>query len=82
MEKFYLFLDVGALSEEPYAENNFAEITLKTLITIFGIVIFSTLIGIITSTLSLRIEELRSGKSPLDEKNHIIICNFTKKLFL
>ena len=22
---------------------------------------------------------MRSGKSPIDEKNHIIICNFTKK---
>ena len=78
-KSFTFFLDVGSLSEESYAENNFAEITLKILITIFGIIIFSTLIGIITSTLSLRIEELRSGKSPLDEENHIIICNFTKK---
>jgi len=78
-KSFTFFLDVGALSEEPFAENNFAEITLKILITIFGIIIFSTLIGIITSTLSLRIEELRSGKSPIDEGNHIIICNFTKK---
>jgi len=76
---FTFFLDVGTLSGEVYTENNFAEIILKVFITLFGIIIFSTLIGIITSTLSLRIEELRSGKSLVDEKGHIIICNFTKK---
>lgn len=76
---FTYFLDVGTLSAESYQDNNFAEILLKIGITFFGIIIFSTLVGIITSTLSLRIEELRSGKSPIDEEQHIIICNFTKK---
>lgn len=78
-QSFTFFLDVGTLSGEVYAENNYAEIILKILITLFGIIIFSTLVGIITSTLSLRIEELRSGKSHIDEEGHIIICNFTKK---
>ena len=77
-QSFTFFLDVGALSGDE-SKNNLLEIILKIGITAFGIIIFSTLIGIITSTLTLRIEELRSGKSVVDEKNHIIICNFTKK---
>ena len=51
----------------------------KILITIFGIIIFSSFIGIISQALSNRIEELREGKGYISEKNHTIIFNFTKK---
>ena len=51
----------------------------KILITIFGIIVFSSFIGIISQALSNRIEELREGKGYISEKDHTIIFNFSKK---
>ena len=78
-QTFTYFIDVGTISGESYGENTSADAIYKILITIFGIIIFSSFIGIISQALSNRIEELREGKGYISEKNHTIIFNFTKK---
>ena len=78
-QTFTYFIDVGTISGESYGDNTSADAIFKILITIFGIIIFSSFIGIISQALSNRIEELRRGKGYIAEKNHTIIFNFTKK---
>lgn len=50
-------------------------------VTIGGVFIISTLIGILTSGLESKIEELRKGRSPVIEKNHTIILGWTDQIF-
>tara|TARA_B100000214_G_scaffold114859_1_gene81092 strand:+ start:2486 stop:4648 length:2163 start_codon:yes stop_codon:yes gene_type:complete len=76
---FAYFIDVGTISGESYTDNTTADKVFKILITIFGIIIFSSFIGIISQALSNRIEELREGKGYISEKDHTIVFNFSKK---
>ena len=76
---FAYFIDVGTISGEAYTDNTTTDKAFKILITIFGIIIFSSFIGIISQALSNRIEELREGKGYISEKDHTIIFNFSKK---
>ncbi len=78
-QTFTYFIDVGTISGESYGDNTSADAIFKILITIFGIIIFSSFIGIISQALSNRIDELREGKGYISEKNHTVIFNFTKK---
>ena len=78
-QTFTYFIDVGTISGESYGDNTSADAIFKILITIFGIIIFSSFIGIISQALSNRIDELRQGKGYIVEKDHTIIFNFTKK---
>ena len=77
---FGYFIDVGTIAAEGYYDNSSWDKLLKIFITIFGVIIFSTFIGIISQAISDRVELLRSGNGPLYEKNHIVIFNFTRKL--
>lgn len=61
-------------------KNTFLDYFFKFNITIFGILIFSSIIGIITNLISNRIEELRTGKTKIEEENHIIFFNFSRRL--
>jgi len=79
-QTFTYFIDVGTISGEEYSQNTAADKIYKIIITIFGVIIFSSFIGIISQALANRIEELRSGKGIVAEKNHIIIFNFTRKI--
>ena len=78
-QTFAYFIDVGTIAADDYDQNSPLTIFYKIIITIFGIVVFSTLIGIISQALSNRIEELREGKGSVAAKNHIVIFNYTKK---
>ncbi len=51
------------------------------LVTLAGIIIFSTLIGVINSGLAQQLENLRKGKSLVVEKNHTIILGWSNKVF-
>lgn len=51
------------------------------LITISGLVIFSTFISIIVENFSGKIKELQKGRSPVIEKNHIIILGWSSKIY-
>ena len=77
---FAYFIDVGTIAADDYEKNTALDIIYKIVITIFGIIIFSTFIGIISQALSNRIEELREGKGSIADSNHIVIFNYTKKI--
>ena len=51
------------------------------LVTIGGIFIISTLIGILTSTLEQKIEELQKGRSRVIEENHTVILGWSEQIF-
>jgi voltage-gated potassium channel Kch len=50
-------------------------------VTIGGIFIISTLIGILTSSLEQKIEELQKGRSRVIEKNHTVILGWSEQIF-
>jgi len=78
-QTFAYFIDVGTIAADDYDQNSSLTIFYKIVITIFGIIVFSTLIGIISQALSNRIEELREGKGAVGAQDHIVIFNYTKK---
>jgi ion channel POLLUX/CASTOR len=51
------------------------------LVTIGGIFIISTLIGILTSSLEQKIEELQKGRSRVIEENHTVILGWSEQIF-
>ena len=61
-------------------KNTFLDYFFKFNITIFGILIFSSIIGIITNSISTRIQELRTGKTKIEEEDHIVFFNFSRRL--
>jgi voltage-gated potassium channel Kch/K+/H+ antiporter YhaU regulatory subunit KhtT len=50
-------------------------------VTVGGIMIVSALIGIISNSISDKIEELRKGRSFVIEKNHTLILGWSSKIF-
>ena len=76
-QTFRFFLSSGTILST--GAINPIDFILKIIITIIGIGLFYTLIGIITSRVSLRAHQLREGSSEVQEKNHIIIAGYTKK---
>lgn len=50
-------------------------------VTLGGIFIISTFIGVISSGLESKIEELRKGRSLVIEKNHVVILGWSSKIF-
>ncbi len=77
---FTLFYDENAILDLSVKENNFIDFISKFAVTIFGILVFSTIIGIITTFIAHRVEALRSGKGKIEEENHIIFFNFSIQL--
>ena len=76
---FRLFFDQNAIFNLGN-KNTFLDYFFKFNITIFGILIFSSIIGIVTNLISNRIEELRTGKTKIEEENHIVFFNFSRRL--
>lgn len=74
---FVLFLNPGVLAGSE--GSNIIDFFFKFTITILGIIIFSTLVGIVTQGFAIHLERLRSGQSIVLESNHIVICGYTKK---
>ncbi|HNW71084.1 MAG TPA: NAD-binding protein, partial [Bacteroidales bacterium] len=54
---------------------------LMLLVTIGGIFIVSTLIGVLSSGIESKLEELRKGRSFVIEKNHTLILGWSPKIF-
>ena len=77
---FNLFFDQNAIFGLDVDKNNFFDFFFKFNVTIFGILIFSALIGIITNFISNKIESLRTGKTKIEEENHIVFFNFSRRL--
>lgn len=51
------------------------------LVTVGGIFLVSTLIGLLTSGIEAKIEELRKGRSAVCEENHTIILGWSSQVF-
>ena len=79
-QTFNLFFDQNSIFGLDVNKNNFFDYFFKFNVTIFGILIFSALIGIITNFISNKIESLRTGKTKIEEENHIIFFNFSRRL--
>lgn len=50
-------------------------------ITIIGIVVLSTLIGLISNGILTKLDELRKGRSFVIEQNHVLILGWSSKIF-
>ncbi len=70
-------LDPGYLGDDA---GNWAFVLVLTLLTFFGILVFSILISIITSWLENRLHELRRGHSLVVERNHTVIFGWSSKV--
>ena len=68
---FNLFFDQNKIFNLDSDKNNFFDFLLKFNLTIFGVLIFSSIIGIVTNYISGRIESLRSGRTKIEEENDI-----------
>ena len=79
-DAFKLFYNQTAVLDLSIEDNNFFDFFFKFGVTIFGILIFSTIIGIITSFISDRVQSLRAGRGKIEEENHIIFFNFSIQL--
>ena len=77
---FKLFYDQNAILSLNVEQNNLLDFISRFAVTIFGILVFSTIIGIITTFIANKVESLRSGKSKIEEENHIVFFNFSIQL--
>ncbi|MFY0651128.1 MAG: hypothetical protein JXQ96_03805 [Cyclobacteriaceae bacterium] len=73
-----LVLDPGVLSG--YDSNWFLRIYFL-LVTIVGVVVLSTLIGLVSNGILTKLEELRKGRSFVIEEEHTIILGWSSKIF-
>lgn len=71
-------LDAGAVA----GDTGWAYRGFMFLVTIGGIFIVSALIGIISSGLDNKFEELRKGRSFVVEENHVLILGWSSRIFL
>ena len=79
-DAFKLFYNQEQVLDLNVKDNNFFDFFTKFGVTIFGILIFSSIIGIITTFIANKVETLRSGKSKIEEEEHIIFFNFSIQL--
>lgn len=70
-------LDAGALG----ADTDWSFRLVMLFVTIGGIFILSSLIGVLNSGLEAKLEDLRKGKSKVLEENHTLILGWTEKIF-
>ncbi len=70
-------LDAGTMG----GDTGWAFRTIMLIVTIGGIFIVSTLIGVLTAGLESKLEEMRKGRSTVVESNHILILGWSEKIF-
>lgn len=70
-------LDAGTMG----GDNGWGFRIVMFFVTVGGIMIVSALIGIISNSISDKIEELRKGRSFVIEKNHTLILGWSSKIF-
>jgi Trk K+ transport system NAD-binding subunit len=76
-QSFMRAVDAGALG----ADNGWALRLIMLIVTIGGLFILAALIGILTSGLENKLDELRKGKSKVLESDHTLILGFNAKIF-
>ena len=73
-----LVLDPGVLSN---TDSNWLLRVYFLLVTIVGVVVLSTLIGLVSNGILTKLEELRKGRSFVIEEEHTIILGWSSKIF-
>lgn len=73
-----LVLDPGVLSN---TDANWLLRVYFLLVTIVGVVVLSTLIGLVSNGILTKLEELRKGRSFVIEEEHTIILGWSSKIF-
>ena len=71
-------LDPGVVGNH---EDNWPFRLFMFMVTILGLVIISTLIGLISNGILTKIDELRKGRSFVIEKDHVLILGWSSKIF-
>ena len=71
-------LDPGTLGEN---EDNATLQTFMLVVTLVGVVVLSTLIGLISNGILTKLEELRKGRSFVIEQDHVLILGWSSKIF-
>jgi ion channel POLLUX/CASTOR len=71
-------LDAGTMGGD---QGSWSFLIVMLLITLAGIFIVSTLIGILTTGIEAKLEELRKGRSFVAEKNHTVILGWSPQIF-
>ncbi len=71
-------IDAGTLGGDA---GSLGFLVMMSLVTVFGIFIFSALIGILTAGLESKLDQLRKGKSRVVEKNHTVILGWSEQVF-
>ncbi len=77
-ETFYQLLAPGAIDWERPSYY----LIIMALLCLFSLFIASILIGLISAAISDKIEEIRRGRSVIQEKDHVIIYGFSPKIFI
>jgi voltage-gated potassium channel Kch len=70
-------LDAGAVG----GDQGWAFRAVMLVVTVVGIFIFSTLIGVLGAGLEARIDELRKGRSRVIENDHTVILGWSEQIF-
>ncbi len=71
-------LDPGTVGQH---EDNWPFMIFMMFVTIIGLVVVSTLIGLVSSGILDKIETLRKGRSFVIEKDHLLILGWSSKIF-
>lgn len=66
---------IGDHSDDPHTQR------VAIFITLCGVLVMSTLIGTVSSKISERLESLKRGRSPIVEKDHLIVCGNGDRLY-
>ncbi len=71
-------LDPGVVGNH---ENNWPFRLFMFMVTILGLVVVSTLIGLVSNGILTKIDDLRKGRSFVIEENHVLILGWSSKIF-
>lgn len=71
-------LDPGTVGNH---EDNWPFQTFMMMVTILGLVVISTLIGLVSNGILIKMEELRKGRSFVIESGHVLILGWSSKIF-
>ncbi len=72
-------IDPGTITGD--ADKSIVYMVIMSVATVCGLVIISTLIGIINTSITLKLESIRKGKSRIIENDHIVILGFDEEIY-
>ena len=72
-------MDQGTFVND-YEDDHHAQVV-AVFITLCGVLVMSTLIGTVSSKISERLDSLKRGRSPIVEKDHLIVCGNGDRLY-